>query len=217
MRERVKFEQDPKNVFKGAIGALRDGKADSEDLTATFVAVCRAAKIPARMVWAMDYCYAEFYLEENPPPHRQTRRQGREGKEAGERQKAAKGAWYPCVVHQPVELGVVQRLPADPGKRRQLQSARGQDGAAVRQGVSDRQRRTGGKPAVEFRGGGGLRQCRSAGNRTPRKYLRNYRACANSDRRTQYSVLTHVCLSMLCFRNIGLVVLLAACRFARRR
>src|SRR5947199_326885 len=64
VREKVKFEVDPKDVFKGAIGALRDGKADREDLTATFVAVCRAAKVPARMVWAMDYCYAEFYLEE---------------------------------------------------------------------------------------------------------------------------------------------------------
>src|SRR5206468_7835365 len=66
VREKVKFERDPKNEFKGAIGALRDGKADREDLTATFVAVCRAAKIPARMVWAMDSCYAEFYLEESP-------------------------------------------------------------------------------------------------------------------------------------------------------
>src|SRR5262245_409811 len=64
IRDKVQYEQDTKNVMRGAIGALRDGKADREDMTATFVAICRAAKIPARMVWAMDYCYAEFYMEE---------------------------------------------------------------------------------------------------------------------------------------------------------
>jgi hypothetical protein len=88
VRERVKFEKENKNVFKGAVGALRDGKADKEDLTATFVALCRAAKIPARMVWALDYCYAEFYLED----------------------ATGKGAWYPCVVHEEVELGAVKDL-----------------------------------------------------------------------------------------------------------
>ena len=88
VRQRVKFEKENKNVFKGAAGALTAGKADKEDLTATFVAVCRAAKIPARMVWALDYCYAEFYLED----------------------AAGKGAWYPCVVHEEVELGAVKDL-----------------------------------------------------------------------------------------------------------
>jgi hypothetical protein len=88
VRERVKFEKESKSVFKGAVGALRDGKADKEDLTATFVATCRAAKIPARMVWALDYCYAEFYLED----------------------AAGKGGWYPCVVHEELELGAVKDL-----------------------------------------------------------------------------------------------------------
>jgi hypothetical protein len=88
VRAKVKFEPDGKDTFKGAIGAIRDGKADKEDMTAAFVAVCRAAKIPARMVWSMDYCYAEFYLED----------------------AMGKGAWYPCVVHQEVELGAVKDL-----------------------------------------------------------------------------------------------------------
>lgn len=88
VRQRVKFEKENKNVFKGAVAALRDGKADKEDLTATFVAVSRAAKIPARIVWALDYCYAEFYLED----------------------AAGKGDWYPCVVHEEVELGAVKDL-----------------------------------------------------------------------------------------------------------
>lgn len=86
VRERVKFEPENKDVFIGATGALREGKADKEDMTATFVALCRAAKVPARMVWVLDYCYAEFYLED----------------------AAGKGAWYPCVVHEEVPLGAVK-------------------------------------------------------------------------------------------------------------
>lgn len=105
VRERVQYERDTKDTFKGAIGALRDGKADREDVTATFVAIGRAAKIPARMVWSMDYCYAEFYLEEEPVVT--------EGGEADAGAKAkksakampAKGEWYPCVVHDQVPLG----------------------------------------------------------------------------------------------------------------
>jgi hypothetical protein len=86
VKEKVKFEPEGKDIFKGATGALKDGHADREDLTATFVALCRAAKIPARMVWVLDYCYAEFYLED----------------------AEGKGAWYPCVLHEDVELGAVK-------------------------------------------------------------------------------------------------------------
>ena len=86
VREKIRFEQDGRNIMRGAAGALRDGKADKEDLTATFVAICRAAKVPARMVWVLDYCYAEFYLTD----------------------AEGKGAWYPCVVHQDLELGAVK-------------------------------------------------------------------------------------------------------------
>jgi transglutaminase-like putative cysteine protease len=86
VREKIRYEQEGRNIMRGAAGALRDGKADKEDLTATFVAICRAAKVPARMVWAMDYGYAEFYLADAD----------------------GKGAWYPCVVHQDVELGAMK-------------------------------------------------------------------------------------------------------------
>jgi hypothetical protein len=88
VRERVKLEPGNRDTFKGALGAIRDGDANKEDMTATFVALCRAAKIPARMVWAMDYVYAEFYLDD----------------------AAGKGAWYPCVVHEKAELGALQDL-----------------------------------------------------------------------------------------------------------
>ena len=73
VREKVKLDKDK---IKGALAALRDGKADQEDLTALFVACCRVHKVPARMVWIPDSCYAEFYLED----------------------AKGKGYWFPCQV-----------------------------------------------------------------------------------------------------------------------
>lgn len=72
---RAKVTLDKLNI-KGAAMALKDGKADQEDLTALFVACCRNHKVPARMVWIPDSCYAEFYLDD--------------GK--------GKGYWFPCQV-----------------------------------------------------------------------------------------------------------------------
>ncbi len=48
---------------KGAVEALRDGKADCQGRSVVFIAICRANKIPARMVWVHGHCYPEFYLE----------------------------------------------------------------------------------------------------------------------------------------------------------
>jgi hypothetical protein len=59
---------------KGAAQALRDGKADCQGRSVVFIAVCRANKIPARMVWVHGHCYPEFYLEHAP----------------------GEGQWYPC-------------------------------------------------------------------------------------------------------------------------
>jgi transglutaminase-like putative cysteine protease len=60
--------------MKGAARALHDKEGDSDDLTSLFVAMCRAQKIPARTVFVVKHCYAEFYLEDD---------QG-------------KGLWFPC-------------------------------------------------------------------------------------------------------------------------
>lgn len=57
-----------------ASAALRDGKSDCEGMTSLFIALCRNAKIPARMVWIPDHCYPEFYLED----------------------AQGKGTWFPC-------------------------------------------------------------------------------------------------------------------------
>lgn len=50
--------------LKNASEALRDGTGDCEEMTSLFVALCRNARIPARMVWIPDHCYPEFYLED---------------------------------------------------------------------------------------------------------------------------------------------------------
>ena len=59
-RENVKYKTG--GPIKGAAAALREGEAGHDDLTAVFVAVCRDANIPARMVWVPEFSYAEFYL-----------------------------------------------------------------------------------------------------------------------------------------------------------
>lgn len=85
VRERVKYDVDPKDKFKGAVGALRDGKADKEDLNSLFVALCRVHKVPARMVWPLDSCHAEFYLND----------------------AEGKGQWFPCQLHDDKQFGTV--------------------------------------------------------------------------------------------------------------
>jgi hypothetical protein len=85
VRERVKFEVSSKEKFKGAVGALRDGEADKEDLTSLFVGLCRAHKVPARMVWSMDSCHAEFYLKN----------------------ASGEGTWIPCQVHGAKQFGSI--------------------------------------------------------------------------------------------------------------
>lgn len=48
---------------KGAVETIRDGQADCQGRSMVFIALCRANKIPARMVWVDGHAYAEFYLE----------------------------------------------------------------------------------------------------------------------------------------------------------
>jgi hypothetical protein len=55
---------------KAALQTLEDGKADCHGLAALFVAMCRTAKVPARMVWVDGHQYAEFCLvDEAGKPH----------------------------------------------------------------------------------------------------------------------------------------------------
>ncbi len=61
VREKVEYVEGP---LKNASVALRDGKGDCEEMTSLVVALCRNAKVPARMVWIPGHCYPEFYLED---------------------------------------------------------------------------------------------------------------------------------------------------------
>ena len=59
VRSHVKYKNGP---LKGALAALRDGTGDCEEYSSLFIAICRAADIPARTVWVPGHCYSEFYL-----------------------------------------------------------------------------------------------------------------------------------------------------------
>lgn len=59
VRDNVEYKNGP---LKGAVAALEDKTGDCEELTSLFVAICRAADIPARTVWVEGHCYPEFYL-----------------------------------------------------------------------------------------------------------------------------------------------------------
>lgn len=71
VREHVKYQTGP---LKGAMGALKDKTGDCEDMSSLFIAICRAANIPARTVWVHSHCYAEFYLVDSK----------------------GEGHWFPC-------------------------------------------------------------------------------------------------------------------------
>jgi hypothetical protein len=73
VRQKVQFQE---SELQGAVETLAKGTGDCEAMTSLFIAMCRAAKIPARVVWVTDHCYPEFYLEDD------------EGK----------GCWFPCQV-----------------------------------------------------------------------------------------------------------------------
>lgn len=71
VREKVRYEEMP---LKGALASLRDGNGDCDELSSLFIAICRAAGIPARTVRLPTHCYAEFYLLD----------------------RAGEGHWFPC-------------------------------------------------------------------------------------------------------------------------
>ncbi|MEZ6134728.1 MAG: transglutaminase domain-containing protein [Pirellulaceae bacterium] len=73
VRDNIEYEN---GELKTVREALKDRKGDCEEMTSTFVALCRAAKVPARMVWIPNHCYPEFYLEDS----------------------AGEGYWFPCQV-----------------------------------------------------------------------------------------------------------------------
>jgi hypothetical protein len=73
VRKTIKYQNGP---LKGALAALRDKTGDCEEMTSLFIAICRAADVPARTVWVPGHCYPEFYLED----------------------AKGKGHWFPCQI-----------------------------------------------------------------------------------------------------------------------
>ena len=74
--------------IKGALAALKDGTGDCEELTSLFIAICRAADIPARTVWVPGHCYPEFYLVDDK----------------------GKGRWFPCQSAGKREFGGITEM-----------------------------------------------------------------------------------------------------------
>jgi hypothetical protein len=72
VRAHVKYKEGA--PLRGAVAALKDGTGDCEDMTSLFIALCRAADIPARTVWVPSHCYPEFYLDDDK----------------------GQGHWFPC-------------------------------------------------------------------------------------------------------------------------
>ncbi|MCP4463416.1 MAG: transglutaminase domain-containing protein [Planctomycetaceae bacterium] len=71
------------NKVIGAEKTLKEKKGSPEDRSNLFIALCRANKIPARMVWADEAEYAEFYLQD----------------------ESGNGRWYPAVLAGKKEFG----------------------------------------------------------------------------------------------------------------
>jgi len=89
VQNNVKYDDAAwKRPAKGALSVIKMPKgewsADCKDMTCLFVALCRAGKIPARVVRLPEHCYAEFYLEL---------------KQANQaRNREPMGFWFPCQV-----------------------------------------------------------------------------------------------------------------------
>ncbi len=62
VRENVKYVEGD---LENASVALKNGKGDCEEMTSLFVALCRNAQVPARMVWIPGHCYPEFCLQDS--------------------------------------------------------------------------------------------------------------------------------------------------------
>ena len=85
VRNKIKYEKGP---IKGAMAGLKDGTGDCEELSSLFIAICRAAGIPARTVWVPGHCYSEFYLVDDK----------------------GKGHWFPCQSAGSREFGGITEL-----------------------------------------------------------------------------------------------------------
>ncbi len=63
VRKTIQYQKDA--PLTGCMEAIEQGSGDCNQLTSTFIAICRASGIPARTVQIPGHCYPEFYLEDD--------------------------------------------------------------------------------------------------------------------------------------------------------
>ncbi len=80
-RQKIEYRKD--TPPKSAVAAIKDGFGDCDEMCSVFVALCRAAGVPARMVRIPRHVYAEFYLED----------------------QQGKGQWFACQLAGAREFG----------------------------------------------------------------------------------------------------------------
>lgn len=80
VRDNIQQTNDP---LSNCEETLEKKSGSAESTVSLFVALCRAAKVPARIVWVPNHQYAEFYMEDAD----------------------GNGAWFPCEVVGDREFG----------------------------------------------------------------------------------------------------------------
>jgi len=63
VRKTIQYKKD--SPLTGCLEAIDKGSGDCNQLTSTFIAICRASGIPARTVRIPGHCYPEFYLHDD--------------------------------------------------------------------------------------------------------------------------------------------------------
>jgi hypothetical protein len=108
VQNNVKYDDDGwKRPANGALAVTKMPKGqwsgDCKDMSCLFVALCRAGKIPARIVRVPEHCYPEFYLE-----LKQEKKSGKTDKtKKPDKNKDNKpsGFWFPCQVSGTYSFG----------------------------------------------------------------------------------------------------------------
>ncbi len=121
---------------KGALAALKDGNGDCEARTSVFIAICRAADIPARTVWVFGHVYPEFYLCD--------------GK--------GEGHWFPCQSRGARQFGGITEMRAIFQKGDNVRPPRNagkEHQRLLRESFTGAASPGGGKPQVQVRPRGG--------------------------------------------------------------
>jgi hypothetical protein len=127
VRVNIKYSD---GALKSSYQALKDKSGRNEELTSLFIALCRANKVPARMVWLPGHCYPEFYLEDAD----------------------GKGHWFPCQLVGAREFGGMAdwRPILQKGDNHRDPDRRGKKLRFVSTHLSGSKRRGDGSPSVKF-------------------------------------------------------------------